>query len=209
MVYMFADTETTGINPYYSEVIEAYFEVHNDKKEIIDKFHFKSQVNNWSDDSAQIHGISFVEMMKNPRKEVAWEGLKSWLIGWKDITFICFANVNTRHGNVLFDYTLIFMELMDHMGLDSMNNVPVDIKEKISVHTLAKECARGGYYKPYINPGTNSKSYRQEDVHRALFDMGYKAHNAVSDVHAMIKIYYDLKDRVENNIIQRDQLSLI
>ena len=58
---LFCDFETTGKNPYSDEIIEGYFELHQDG-ELVDNYHFQSQTINWSHEAFLVHGITFEEM---------------------------------------------------------------------------------------------------------------------------------------------------
>jgi hypothetical protein len=206
---LFCDFETTGINPYQCEAIEGYFELHNENKEVIAKYNFSSRVNNWSDEAELIHKIDYQDHLLFPKKQDAWEGLISWLAEIGDCIFTCYVNTNTKEGFVLYDYVVLAMESMDHLGINKMSELPFDFSKKESVHTLAKECEKRGFMQALVNPETNRKSYSQEKVYESVFGTKYKSHRAVHDVKAMIKLFYHLQYCKENNIVNRDQMQLL
>ena len=197
------DIETTGINPYMCEIITAYF-VNLDTG---DTYDFNSQVREWSDEAAEIHGIKESEMHKFDEQAYAWEKLINWLPS--KFEAIIYANPQTELGYLHFDVAALKMGIMDHLGINHECKLPVKIKS-YSVYTLAKQCSQLNLFLPVRDTKTNRQQFSQEKVYAALFRKGYDAHNAKHDVHAMLQIYQELNKLLENkNISKRDQLSLL
>ena len=203
MNYIFCDFETTSSNPYHAEAIEAYFEVRDKDRFVLDKYHFKSKVNNWSDEAEAIHKISYNEHVMFDDKKVAWKKLYEWLNKQPDFTFICYVNHTMYGEDVWYDHAVLCMELMDYLGVNSMNNVLLNMKDKISAYDVAKKCQKLGHFDKYEN-------FKQENVYYAIFDRKPRdSHRAVSDVKAMIDIYYWCLDALENKTTKRNQMQLL
>lgn len=200
---IFVDFESTGINPYQSEALTAFF-----LREDGEAYEFKSKVRTWSEEAAEIHGITESEMHTYPNKDYAWEQLLEWLPS--EFEMIVYANYNTQLGYLLFDVVLFKMELMDYLNIDHECKIPIKLTS-FSVHSLAKECARLNLFKPFRNPETNRVSFKQESVYKALFDESYDTHNAKADVAAMVRIYRLLMSLKTTNksMVEKDQLSLL
>ena len=203
---LFGDAESTGLNPYMSEIIEAYFELH-DKGEVVSTYHFKSKVNNWSDEAAEIHGITKEEMLTYPDKKIAWDNFLLWLPD--EFDFACYVNTNTALGNLWYDVVLIQMELMDHLNVNRPEHTPFNPDNKINVYDISKQSSKKSLFKPLKRLETNRDDLSLSGVYKAMYGVDFDAHNAKDDVKAMIKIYYDLLDADENKIVIRDQLSLL
>lgn len=204
MIKIFADFETTGINPMQDEIITGYF-VNNTTGEIFD---FKSQVNKWSDEAEKIHKISESEMHTYPTKDYAYQELLKWLPG--EFELVCYANQNTMHGFVTFDYAILKMEIMDHLGIYHEHQLPNRFSS-YSVHALAKQCAKEGFFTPFRNEKTKRESFKQELVYSTLFGKTYNAHSAQVDTEVMIEIYTELNNRRNRHasLADKNQLSLL
>jgi len=201
---LFFDSETSGIDVYSSEIITGYFlcEDGND-------YHFQSQVNNWSYEAELIHKIPYHEHLAFKPKKQAFDDLIDWLRSLNANTFelVIYTNPNTMQGHINFDRAILEMELINHLKLDSYHNLPFKFKS-YSVYTLAKECAKLGYFTP-IRGASGRESFTQVNVYKALFDgLEYDAHCAFDDVIAMKKIYDKLTYLKENNIKQTTQREL-
>ena len=174
---IFFDFETTSLNPHEAEIIEGYFE-----KENGESLHIKAKPEIWSDDAALIHRISKELADTYPPIQSELRRLCQWLP--KEFSFVCFANVNTPFGCLHYDLACLRMAFyrIDHYFWFEMN-YSYDV---ISVHTIAKQILRG----QLIN-------YSQKKI-ADHFGIEYDAHNCVSDVKAMIKIYNNLINYEDN-----------
>jgi len=187
MINIFLDAETTGINPYCSEVIEACFKSYENGV-FVDEHYFKSQVNNWSYEAELIHKINYHKMLTYQPKKKAWNSLINWLPSEFDITI--YVNPNTQLGNVLFDKALIENEIMLHLDEYHTANIPFKPKNTFNVYDKAKKAFKLGLFTP--NKKENRFSFTQENVYYGLFDKKYNAHNCVDDVDALIRINDEL-----------------
>lgn len=182
---IYFDCETTGINPYTSEIITAYFMVFDCDK-FIDSYHLKSQVNFWSDDAEIIHKITHQTMLSYPKKDNAFRGLLQWLPS--NFRFITYTNKNTELGVINFDVAILENEL----NLLGCPNYYLKNKYKmqpaISVHDIARECVRKDLFRP-LKRESGRANLSQSGVYKALFDDEYDAHNEVADVNALVKIH--------------------
>lgn len=107
MNYIFADIETTGIDPYLDEIITAYFVITDCDLNIRNKYGIKIKPTKWSEDAERINGIS---------KETA-SNFGSIQDGIREIeqktprddknVFICHANTSSNRGFVTFDYAFL------------------------------------------------------------------------------------------------------
>lgn len=190
MFTIYCDFETTGLNPYMSEIIEGYFEVYlNDK--MIDFYEFKSQVDIWSDDAAAIHKIDYVKTLSYPIKTTAFRNLLEWLSNYKEFTFITYTNKNTEFGHLNYDVAILENELM------LLGCPPYYLKNKYrmmqnySVHSLARQCVNSKLFMP-IRGESGRASLTQENVYKALFSDIYDSHNAKEDVKALVRIHREL-----------------
>lgn len=200
---IFIDCETTGKNPYNDEVITMFLQ-----KEDGTSLMMESQVDNWNDAAASIHGISYPKMLTFQSKNDAWDSVVSFIRPLKKINLICYANYQTELGYLLFDVVLFKIGLMNHLGLERENHLPCEITGE-SVHSLARESHRNGLYEALKNPSTGRYSYKQEAVYAALFNNEtYTSHSAFDDVKAMIRIYNHLNNLIKSKTIQSGQTSL-
>jgi DNA polymerase III epsilon subunit-like protein len=184
MIDIYMDAETTGVNPYRDEPIEIYFRAYKDG-EFYDDYYFKSKVDVWSYEAELIHGISQLKAQNYPNKDTAFRQLLDWLPS--RFKFITYTNKKTMQGTINFDVAILENEL--HLqGFEPyyLKN-EYKMSDPISVHDLAKECAKKGYYQPIKNNGR--ASFTQENVYGALFGQTYDAHNAVDDVIALVRIH--------------------
>ena len=178
MFDIFFDCESNGLNPYTSEVIEGFF-IQYEGEKIIDTYHLKSQVNEWSYEAEEIHKITYSKMKTYPKKHEAFRRLLAWLP--RDFRFITYVNKNTVLGTINFDVAILLNEL-DLLGYGFYylkNNF--QMKDPISVHPLAKEVLKG-----------RIKKFSQSNVYQHLFNETYDAHDAKADTHALARIYFKL-----------------
>jgi len=190
MIEIFLDIESTGINPYYSEVIEAYFEVYINGQQV-DDYYLKAKIDNWSYEAEEIHKISQMQANMYPDKKEAYRGLLTWLSKYKGFRFVTYAKKNTELGYLNFDVAILTNEL-NLLGTPNyyLEN-KLNMKPNRSVHTKAKEAYNKNLFTPIKNKGRIS--FKQELVYKALFNESYKAHNCVEDVKALIRIDNELE----------------
>jgi hypothetical protein len=203
-VKLFFDIEATGRNAYASEIIEMYLL----REDGLD-YHFKSKVKKWSVEAETIHKIPKAEMLTYPEKNKAWNNLLNWLPS--EFELICHANPQSELGYLLYDVVMFKYELLNHLNLYREDEIPLSITS-FSTHSLAKECARLGYFTPIRNPETNRASFTQDNVYKALFgELPKVSHRAKDDVLSMKKIYdylIELKDS-GNKLANNLQMSLL
>jgi len=189
MINVYLDCETTGINPYCSEIIEAFFYINEENS-----FHLKCKPDTWSLEAEKVHKIPEYKAMTYPSKKDAFRELLKWLP--KDFRFVTYANMNTELGRINFDVGILVNELnlvgCPNYYLENTYNM----KPSISVHSLAALASRKRLFSPIRKRSETGKmiqSLSQENVYKALFGVKYEnSHNAESDVMAMIKIYNEL-----------------
>lgn len=204
---LFCDFETTGKNPYSDEIIEGYFELHQDG-ELVDNYHFQSQTINWSHEAFLVHGITFEEMKTYPQKDHALEMLIDWLPLGHDVNFCCYANPNNIDGFYYFDYVILKMQ-MGYYDKRFLERPIFAGDKKLDVYNMAKECEKLGLYPAIINPQSGRKQFSQQKVYEALFEESYDAHRSYNDVKALTRIYYELTYLSLNGIVKRGQLKLL
>lgn len=188
MIDIYLDCETTGINCYCDEIIEAYFYIDDYLR-----YHYKAKPLFWSHEAEVIHGISEGEASMYPDKSEAIPELINWFSNIKDsFRFITYTNKQSELGTINFDVAILCNEL-------DLNGYPfyylenkLNMKEPLSVHSLARELGAKGTFIPYRNMETNRPSYSQENVYKQLFDETYNSHNAKEDVMALVRIYNEL-----------------
>lgn len=190
----YLDCETTGINPYYSEVIEAYFEIHIDGQHV-DDYYLKVKPDTWSYEAEEIHKIPQMQANLYPDKKEAYRDLLTWLSKHKGFRFVSYANKNTELGHLNFDVAILTNEL-NLLGTPNyyLEN-KLNMKPNRSVHTKAKEAYNKNLFTPIKNNGRIS--FKQELVYKALFNESYNAHSCLDDVKALIRIDKEL-ERLKN-----------
>lgn len=180
MIDIYLDTETTGIDPYNSEIIEAYFELYQEGVKV-DSYYLKTQVDNWSQEAAEIHGIKENDMISYPKKLQAYTKLLTWLP--TNFRFITYANKKTFYGCINFDVALLMNEL-DLLGYSThYMHANYKIQNALSVHDLVKDMKKKIGIKGSLS---------QSNVYDHLFNEAYNAHNAQDDVHALVRIHKKL-----------------
>lgn len=188
MLDIYYDCETTGINPYCAEIIDAYFEVHENNK-IVDSYVLQSQVNFWSDEAAIYHKIQYAEMKTYPKKKIAFRELLKWLP--KDFKFLTYVNLNSELGRINFDVAILENEL----NLLGCKNYHLKNKYGMlppeSIHTLARQSATNKIFSP-IRGESGRASLSQPNVYKALFGESYDAHKSIDDVKALVRIHKQL-----------------
>jgi len=189
MINVYYDAETTGINPYHSEIIEAFFYISKDNF-----FHLKCRPDIWSYEAEKVHNIPEYVAMTYPKKKDAFRELLKWLPN--NFRFITYANKNTELGFLNFDVAILVNEL-NLLGYKNyyLENV-YNMKPNLSVHTMAREAASRRLFLPIRKKSKTGKmiqSLSQENVYMALFGANYDgAHDAKKDVMALIEIYNKL-----------------
>jgi DNA polymerase III epsilon subunit-like protein len=204
MIKIVADFEANSKNALHAEILSGYF-INLDTGETYD---FRSQINNWSDEAEEIHGITENEMYTYPAKDYAFDQLLKWLPN--EFEMIVYANANSEIGYQLYDVTLLRMNLLDHLNLDRIEHLPVNI-HGYSVHTLAKQLDKAELISVNRNPTTNRKSFTQLNVFMSLFcGEVYDAHNAEADTTALCRLYKKLVDIKESgkSVADKQQLDL-
>jgi DNA polymerase III epsilon subunit-like protein len=186
MKNVFFDCETTGINPYCSEIIEAYFYVNDDVN-----YYYKARPLEWSNEAQAIHGISYASASLYPDKSIAINNLINWFSNIGSFRLITYTNKQTELGYINFDVAILCNEL-------DLNGYPFytlerkyKMKPPLSVHETAKWCAKQGYFTA-IRGASGRQSFTQENVYKALFNQEYNSHAAKEDVLALVKIYNEL-----------------
>ena len=206
---IYFDCETTGINPYCDEIIEAYFKVYDENDNFLDDYYFRSKVNFWSYEAQAIHGISYDNMLTFPSKSQAFRDLLKWMP--EHFYFITYVNKNTELGTINFDVAILENEL-NLLGCPFyyLKNKK-RMRHPISVHDIARECSANKLFKPIMNKQTNRAKLGQEHVFHALFGYKYNAHRAQDDVNALVKIHQRLLQlQNENrNLFTWDQTNII
>ena len=203
MNYYF-DCETTGKNPYHCEIITGYIRCN----ETGDALEIESQVDKWSEDAAKIHGIKYSTMLTYPSKIDAWDRVLKYFGNDRNINLIVYANPQTELGWLLYDVVAFKMHVMNHLQVNKESHMPFYVAGE-SVHSLAKACHNLGLFEAIKKEGSNRYSFTQENVYMALFGTKYNAHNAKSDVEAMIRIYDKLNQLKKDGIRNSGQLELI
>lgn len=184
MINIYLDCETTGINPMYHEIIEAYFYINEDIN-----YHLKARPDNWCEQAEQIHKISYAQASTYSDKKTAYRELLKWLP--KDFRFITYVNKNTELGHINFDVAILVNEL-NILGTPNyyLENT-YKMKPAISVLDIARKCANNGLFQP-LKGASGRVSYSQSNVYKALFNDNYNAHNCVDDVKALVRIHKEL-----------------
>lgn len=194
MINVFFDCETTGINPYCNEIIEAYFYVNDDIN-----YYYKAKPDSWNEDAEKVHKISYAQALTYPDKKEALSDLAKWLKQFKSFRFITYANKNTELGVINYDVCALWNEFNLQGYSQYFLENKLGMKAPLSVHDTAKYCAKNGYFTP-IRGKSGRQSFTQENVFFALFGEKYNAHNAKDDVLALVKIYNKLLSyKNENN----------
>lgn len=194
MINVFFDCETTGINPYCNEIIEAYFYVNDDIN-----YYYKAKPDSWNEDAEKVHKISYAQALTYPDKKEALSDLAKWLKQFKSFRFITYANKNTELGVINYDVCALWNEFNLQGYSQYFLENKLGMKAPLSVHDTAKYCAKNGYFTP-IRRKSGRQSFTQENVFFALFGEKYNAHNAKNDVLALVKIYNKLLSyKNENN----------
>ena len=204
MINIFFDIESTGTNPYTAEIIEANFQEYIDGVKTRE-YDYRARVDFWSEDAEKIHKIKEYETLGYNAKREALEKLVSWLP--KEFTFLTYANKNTELGVINYDVACLENEL----NLSGYKNYFLKnakkMKAPISVHTIAKECARKLLFAPILGKeayrlgivrnesakASNRQSFAQGSVYYALFgELPPSSHRAKIDVDCLVRIYNEL-----------------
>lgn len=188
MIDVFFDCETTGINPYCSEIITAFFYIDE-----YTSYEYKAKPLIWSAEAQAIHGITYQEACFYPEKSIAINNLINWFANTisDSFRFLTYVKKETELGHINFDVAILANEL-------DLNGYPfyylenkLNMKQPLSVYDTAKWCAKQGYFTP-IRGKSGRQSFSQLNVHKALFNYCYDAHDAKEDVYALVRIYKEL-----------------
>ena len=188
MINVFFDCETTGINPYCSEIITAFFYIDDNNF-----YEYKAKPLLWSHEAELIHGITFNEACTYPEKSIAINKLINWFANTHtdSFRFLTYVKKETELGYINFDVAILANEL-------DLNGYPfyylenkLNMKQPLSVYDTAKWCAKRGYFTP-IRGKSGRQSFSQVNVHKALFKYDYEAHDAKEDVLALVRIHKEL-----------------
>ena len=194
MINIFFDNEGTDLNPYVTNIIEAYFYVNDDIN-----YYYKAKPDSWNEDAEKVHKISYAQALTYPDKKEALSDLAKWLKQFKSFRFITYANKNTELGVINYDVCALWNEFNLQGYSQYFLENKLGMKAPLSVHDTAKYCAKNGYFTP-IRGKSGRQSFTQENVYFALFGEKYNAHNAKDDVLALVKIYNKLLSyKNENN----------
>lgn len=216
---LFFDIETTGVNPYVSEIITGSFLLLDNHYNYLSRYEFRSQVDSWNHDAEKIHKISHSETMTYPAKHTALDGLTRWLSSAGLFECYLYANPNTELGYLFFDVATLQMQLMNYLDVNLVEKQPFKPQKINSVYLQAKEMV--DYYQPityseafkvgitndekhYVS---NRLCYKQAAVYYALFNDLYDMHDANADVDAMLRIHVEFNRLKDNNL--KSQLELI
>ena len=175
---------------------------------MIDRYELKSQVKEWGVEAQSIHGITKSQMLTYTDKPTALDAFGDWLSSVGSFEVIVFANPNVMGKFYHYDVAVIQFELMNHYQVDRIEDQPFKPQKITSVYTMARDSYRAGRFLPNKSD-KNRYSFSQVNVYAALFNKSYNAHDAVADVEAMKEIYFELINREETGIIDRNQLSLL
>lgn len=192
---LFFDIETTGIDASSCEVIEAYFELHSNKNKI-DSYYFKSRVDEWSSEAAKVHKIRKKDMLTYPSKKEAYLQLIRWLHSLRKYKLVLYSNPNNFGDYYHFDIAVIKMQLFYIWG----NHTLFYKYFSDDIHNVW-QMAHEAYNKKVIQISKHTKlsQFSQENVTLNIFNERYKAHRCYSDVQALIKLYYYIKERLDTN----------
>jgi DNA polymerase III epsilon subunit-like protein len=186
MINIFFDNEGTDLNPYVTNIIEAYFYVNDDIN-----YYYKARPDSWNENAEKVHKISYAQALTYPDKKDALSDLAKWFKQFKSFRFITFANKNTELGVINYDVCALWNEFNLQGYPQYFLENELGMKAPLSVHDTAKYCAKQGYFTP-IRGKSGRQSFTQENVYYALFQEKYNSHNCIDDTLALVKIYNKL-----------------
>ena len=108
MKYVYLDIESTNLNVYLAEIIEANFQEYTDGVKTRE-YDYRARVDFWSDSAEQIHKIKEYETIGYDAKREALDKLVAWLPD--EFTFLTFCNKNTELGVINYDVACLENEL--------------------------------------------------------------------------------------------------
>lgn len=188
MKITFFDLETTDKSAVNGEIITAYFTTIKDfnYERSIDSLDIKLKPHTWKEEAAQIHGITREEAFNFPDRLQGLRAIYSYLKRHVDGYFCCHANAHIfgRHGH--FDWLSIAnnMAQISDKAYFAFNNEFGQAKV-ISTHTMAKKLV-------------SLNSYKLTELAKN-FNYQYKAHDAKEDVWAMIHVFKELTQKLNQN----------
>ena len=198
MKYLVFDLETNSRDAFDAEIIDGAFAITDCDFNIIDTYRMLSQVDNWSDEAAQIHKIDYKDTLLYPKKMKAYEDLFKWLSTHKPYKVCCYSNPNSFGNYFHYDLAVIKMQMnilfnnhvLYYMYFDDKPYSPyLEIKKLVKNKNLT------------IAPHETLTQYSLENVYLNLFDEKYNAHKSVDDVVALLKVCKYLNNIDNNDIL--------
>lgn len=197
---LFFDIETNSKLVQDAEIIDAYFYLADESYNKIDEYRMLSQVDRWSEQAQEVHGISYAEMLCYSTKKQAYDDLLTWLSKHKPYQCVCYANPNVYQeetkvsGYFHFDIAVFKMQMNYLYENHVMYHIYFDEKNIYSPYLEIKKLHKDN--KLNISRNKNLSQFSMENVYVNLFNKSYNAHNAKDDVMAMIEICKEI-DRIK------------
>jgi DNA polymerase III epsilon subunit-like protein len=178
MKLLFLDIETTGFKKTFHQIIEiAAILYDTDKDEPVDKFHEYIKPKDLIENDF-VHGITN-EMVFNSRSEA--DVLRDF------VEFIHLSKPDYLVGHNIDNFDEPFIRARMEMyrypwpTFDTIDTLLIARKEKLPTAFTTE---------------TGKPSYKQESI-AAAFGIQYKAHSAIEDVKALIKIYNRIEEEMK------------
>lgn len=178
MKLLFLDIETTGFKKTFHQILEVAAILYDtEKDEPVDKFHEYIKPKDPIDNDF-IHGITN-EMVVNCRIEA--DVLRDFV----EFIHICKPDYLVGHNIDNFDEPFIRARMEIYRfpwpTIDTIDTLTIARREKLPTAFTTE---------------TGKPSYKQESI-AAAFGIDYKAHSAIEDVKALIKIYNRIEDEMK------------
>jgi DNA polymerase III epsilon subunit-like protein len=178
MKLLFLDIETTGFKKTFHQILEiAAILYDTDKDEPIDRFHEYIKPKDVIENDF-VHGITN-EMVADARIEA--DVLRDF------VEFVHLSNPNYLVGHNIDNFDEPFIRARMDMyrfpwpTIDTIDTLSIARKEKLPTAFTTE---------------TGKPSYKQESI-AAAFGITYKAHSAIEDVKALIRIYTRIEDELK------------
>ena len=197
--FLVFDLETNSKDVYDAEIIDGAFCVTDSQFNIINTHRMLSQVDKWSNESEQVHGIRYADTLAYPTKQEAYNELFKFLSKHKPYRVCCYSNPNNFSSYFHFDTAVIKMQMNILYGnhtlyymyfSDKIYSPYLEIKElhKNKVLTIA--------------PHSTLTQFSMENVYLNMFNQRYNAHKSVDDVDALLRICKEInKLKANGNIL--------